>query len=62
MENERIYFLNNWGIAFLVESNTIKTVAFQCKNALSKGNYNSNRLESTKQIYHKDITTLSLKP
>lgn len=48
MENERIYFLNNWGIAFLVESNTIKTVAFQCKNALSKGNYKSNRLESTK--------------
>ena len=39
---------------FLVESTKVDNATFPCKIALSKTNFNSNRIGSTKWTYHKE--------
>ena len=47
-------FFNKLVYRFLVESNTIENASFPYKTALSETNLKTNRMVSTKWIYHEE--------
>ena len=45
---------------FLVESTKIENASFSCRTALSEANVKTNRMVSTKWIYHKERSFASI--
>ena len=52
LENEKLLQKTEW--SFLVESNKIESTSFLCKSDISEANVKTNRMTSTKWIYHKE--------
>ena len=52
LENKKLF--QKTGVLFLVESTKIENALFPYKTAISEANVKTNRMVSTKWIYHKE--------